>query len=218
LLTFDPLKPGSRVLRQTAVEGHFKKPTNMKELNKKGEAFYRLWEKKREKKWLYVFVHGSVYWGLPVAIGTFLLSSHFEIENMSISKLLFSIILFMIGGIGFGLSQFKRIDNIYLGLNDDNEIKNGIQTIENGGNWNYENLIIRIENDDTLNIQNQLFWFEEKDVTSNKIVECFNLVEEDFQRLKKNRYFEQFLSNRKVTIQIMDNSDRKTPLMEKHLV
>jgi len=189
----------------------------MKELNKKGETFYRLWEKKREKKWLYVFVHGSVYWGLPVAIGTFLLSSHFEIENMSVSKLLISIIVFMIGGIGFGFSQFKRIDNIYLGLNDDNEIKKGIQTIETSGNWNYENLIISKENNETLNIQNQLFWFEEKDITSKKIEECFNLVNEDFQRLKKNKDFEHFLLNHKVTIQIVDNFDGKTPLLEKLL-
>ncbi len=189
----------------------------MKELNKKRENFYRLWEKQREKKWLFIFLHGSIYWGLPVAIGTFLLSSHFEIGNMSFSKLIISVIVFMIGGLGFGLSQFKRIDKIYLSLNDDNEIKRGIQTIETGGNWNYENLIINKEDDETLNIQNQLFWFEEKDITSKKIKECFNLVNEDYQRLKRNRDFEQFMSNRKVRIQIMDNSDKKTLLMEKQL-
>ena len=187
----------------------------MKELNKKGENLYRLWEKQREKKWLYVFVHGSIYWGVPVAIGTFLLSTHFEIDNMSISKLILSIVLFMLGGLGFGLSQFNRIDNIYLGLNDDNEIKKGIQAIETGNNWNYENLIINKEVDETLTIQNQLFWFEEKDITSKKIEECFNLVYEDYQRLKKNKDFDHFMSNRKVRIQIRDNSDKETLLMEK---
>jgi len=187
----------------------------MKELNKKGENFYRRWEKQREKKWFYVFVHGSIYWGLPVAIGTFLLSSHFEIENMSISKLLISVIVFMIGGLGFGFSQFKRIDNIYLGLNDDNEIKKGILAIETGNNWNYENLMINKEIDETLTIQNQLFWFEEKNITSKKIEDCFDLVYADFQRLKKNKDFDQFTSNRKVRIQIKDNSNKETLLKEK---
>ncbi len=190
----------------------------MKELNKRREDFFLRWERQREKKWLYVFLHGSIYWGLPVAVGTFLLSSQFEIENMSIPYLLISMVVFMIGGLGLGLSQFKRIDNIYLGLNDVCEIRNGIQTIESGGFWKYENLIIYMADDETLTIQNQLFWFEEKDITQKQIEECYNLVEEDYQRLKKNRDFEQFMSNHKVRIQIMDNSNRKALLLEKQLV
>ena len=79
----------------------------MKELSKKGENFYLFWEKQREKKWLYIFVHGSIYWGLPMAIGAFLINSQFEIGNMSISKLLISIVVFMIGGLGYGHSQFR---------------------------------------------------------------------------------------------------------------
>lgn len=189
----------------------------MKELSKKGENFYRLWEKQREKKWLYVFLHGSVYWGVPVAIGTFLLSSHFEIENMSLAKLLISVIVFMIGGLGYGLSQYKRIDNIYIGFNDDAEIKKGIQTIETGKNWNYENLIINKEFDETLTIQNQLLWLEEKDITPEKIEDCFKLVNEDYQRLKKNKNFDQFMRNRKVRIQIVDNSETENLLMEKFI-
>jgi len=186
----------------------------MKELSKKGENFYRLWEKQREKKWNYVFVHGSIYWGLPMAIGAFLINSQFEIGNMSISKLLISIVVFMIGGLGYGLSQFRRMDQIYLSLNDDDEIKKGIQSIETGNIWNYENFIIIKESDEVLTIQNQLFWLEEKEITSKKIDECFNLVYEDFQRMKKNKDFSQFILNHKVIIQIMDNSDKKTILKE----
>lgn len=194
----------------------------MKELDKKSEDFCRLWVKQREKKWFYVFVHGSIYWGLPSAIFTFLLSSHFEIGKMSIYDLLISLIVFMIVGLGYGLSQYKRINNIYLGLinlglNHDNEIKKGIHTIETGNNWNYENLIINKEIDETLTIQNQLFWYEEKDIASKKIEECFNLVYEDYQRLKKNKDFDQFISNRKVRIQLMDNSVKKNLLMEKFI-
>ena len=187
----------------------------MKELTKKGENFYRFWEKQREKKLRYVFVRGSIYWGLPMAIVGFLISSRFAIENMSISKLSISVIVFMIGGIGYGLSQFKRMDRIYLSLNDDDEIKRGIQAIEAGKVWNYENLMINKGIDETLTIQNQLFWLEEKEITSEKIDECLNLVYEDFQRLKKNKDFDQFSSNHKVRILILDNSDKKTILKEK---
>ena len=189
----------------------------MKELTKKGENFYRIWEKQRENKWQYLFVHGSIYWGLPMAIGAFLLNYQFEIGNMSISKLLISVVVFMIGGLGYGLSQFKRMDRIYLSLNDDDEIEKGIQTIETGKVWNYENLMINKGIDETLTIQNQLFWFEEKEITSKVIEVCFNLVYEDFQRLKKNNDFDQFITNHKVRIQIMDNSDKKTILKEKLL-
>ena len=187
----------------------------MKETNNKGENFYKHWEKQREKKWLYVFLHGSIYWGLPVAISTFILSSHFEIENMSISKLIISSVLFMIGGLWFGLSQFIRIDNIYIGLNDEDEIRKGIQTLESGDNWNYENLKISKAHDETLNIQNQLIWFEEKDLTAEKIDECFKLVLGDFLRLKKNKEFEHFIKSRKVRFQIIDNSEKENLLLEK---
>jgi hypothetical protein len=129
------------------------KELKMKELNKKGENFYLLWEKQITRKWHYVFGHGSIYWGLPITIGVFLISSQFEIGNMSISKLLISVIVFMTGSLGYGLSQF---------------------TIE----------------------------------------ECFNLVYEDFQRLKKNIDFDQFTSNHKVRILIMDNSDKEMHLKE----
>jgi alpha/beta superfamily hydrolase len=88
----------------------------------------------------------------------------------------------------------KKGENFYLSLNDDDEIKKGIQTIETRNIWNYENLIINKERDETLTIQNQLFWFEEKEITSKIIEDCFNLVFEHFQRLKKNKDFSQFIS------------------------
>ena len=37
----------------------------MKELSAKQEAFYLKWEQQRKKKWLYVFVHGIIYYGNP---------------------------------------------------------------------------------------------------------------------------------------------------------
>ena len=40
----------------------------MKELSKRQQKFYSQWEERRKKKWLYVFLHGTVYWGVFMAI------------------------------------------------------------------------------------------------------------------------------------------------------
>jgi hypothetical protein len=50
----------------------------MKETGKKGEQFIQRWEERRKKKWLYIFLHGSVYFGLPLAILMFLMVSEFK--------------------------------------------------------------------------------------------------------------------------------------------
>jgi hypothetical protein len=187
----------------------------MKELNQKGEQFYSQWEERRKKKWLFVFLHGSVYWGLPFAVAMFLWDSKLKIENMHLSDLFSSAIVFGIGGLWYGLGLFKRIDNIYLTLNDDDDVVKGIKTLKAGEIWNYENLIIHMENDKTLIVQNELFWFEENELPSEKLNECFNLVLGDFQRLQKNKDFDDFTKNKRVKIQIFDNSGSNIPLFEK---
>ena len=187
----------------------------MKEVSKKGEKFYFQWEKQRQKKWQYIILHGSIYWGFTVAIASFLTSSHLKLENMQISKLVFALAVFGIGGIGVGLRQFKRIDSIYLGLNDDDEIKKGIKEIENGQIWNYENLKISQDKDGTLTVQNELFWYEKVNLSPTELNESFNLIMDDFRRLQKNPEFEEFSKNKNVKIRVLDNSDNETPLIEK---
>lgn len=187
----------------------------MRELNKREEKFYRQWEKRRKNKWLYAFVHGSIYWGLPTAIVSFILGSNFDIENMQLPKLLLAVIVFGIGGLWHGLRQFKRIDEVYLELNDDDEIAKGIQTLKAGEIWKYENLIISKEEDETLIVQNELFWFDEKELSPEKINECFKFVSGDFRLLQKNKDFAEFTRRRKITIQLFDNSGSNIPIHEK---
>ncbi len=187
----------------------------MKESSKRGEIFYSQWEELRKKKWFYIFLHGSVYWGLTVAIASFLWSSNFEFENMHLSRLLTSIIVFGIGGLGFGLWQFNRIDSIYLGLNDNDKIQKGIQDIKSGLTWNYENLKISQDESETIIIQNELFWFEKASVTSVEINECFKLIMDDYSRLQKNPDFDLFSKNKKAKVQVFDNSGIAKPLIEK---
>lgn len=187
----------------------------MKETSKRGEIFYSQWEERRKKKWLYIFLHGSVYWGLTTAIISFLLSSHFDFESMQLSRLLISVIVFGIGGLGFGLWQFNKVDSIYLGLNDNDKIQKGIQDIKSGLTWNYENLKISQDESETIIIQNELFWFEKANITPAEINECFNLIMDDYSRLNKNPDFDLFSKNKKVKVQVFDNSGIEKPLIEK---
>ena len=64
-------------------------------------------------------------------------------------------------------------------------------------------------------IQNELFWFDEQVTSSEKLEECYQAVYGDFQRLQKNQNFKEYAKNRKVTIQIFDNSPGNIPLLEK---
>jgi adenine-specific DNA methylase len=60
-----------------------------------------------------------------------------------------------------------------------------------------------------------LFWFEGEDISSAKLNECFNMVLGDFQRLQKDKDFNDFTIGKKVKIQIFDNSGSDIPLIEK---
>ena len=187
----------------------------MKGKSEKEESFYLKWEERRKKKWQYVFLHGSIYWGVPSAITLFLLSSNFSLENMQFSKLLISIVVFAIGGLGFGLWLFNTMDKAYLGANDNDKIKEGIQKIKSGLTWSYENLKLLQDESDTLVVQNELFWFDDANVTPTVMNECFNLIMVDYNRLQRNAGFSEFSKDKKVLIQMFDNSGNDKPLIEK---
>jgi hypothetical protein len=104
----------------------------MKELNARGEKFYKKWEKRRKKKWQFVFINGFS-WGLFMAVSMFIWKSDFKIENMNFADLGIAIIFFGIGGIPLGLSRYKQIDKMYLSLiNDDVDILDGIKILKSG--------------------------------------------------------------------------------------
>jgi hypothetical protein len=63
--------------------------------------------------------------------------------------------------------------------------------------------------------RNELFQFEEEGNSSAKLNECFNMVLGDFQRLQKDKGFNDFIADKKVRIQIFDNSGSIIPLIEK---
>ncbi len=187
----------------------------MMKLNNKEERFLVRWENRRKKKWHYILINGGIYYGLSVAIISFLIHSGFKIENMQLSWFIKYAVIFMASGIFVVLRQFNQTDRIYMSLIDESEIINGIQSLKAGKTWDFENLKINNEGEEMVTIQNNLFWFDEKTPSSEKIKECYNLVYEDFMRLKKTAVFENYVRNKKVKIQILDNSGSNIPLFVK---
>jgi len=187
----------------------------MEEKSKKEEQFLQRWEERRKKKWQYIFLHGSVYQGLPLAIILFLMISKFRIENMHISDFILCLFVFVAGGLLTGLRHFNQLEIMYLKLNDNGDILNGVETLKAGETWSHENLLIHSGNDGNLVVRNELFWFEGEDVSPARLNDCFNMVLGDFQRLQKDKEFSDFTSGRNVKIQVFDNSGSDVPLIEK---
>lgn len=186
----------------------------MKELSKKGEKFYNQWTERRKRKWLYVFLHGTVYWGFPMGVVFYLVLTKFKIENIQLSKLAGSVLVFGFGGLIEGLRLFRQTEKIYLCLNDEDEIVKGVKALKAGDAWSYENLKIHRENDESIIVQNDLFWFEEKGLTHEKLNECYNLIHEDIVRLKKSKDFDEYLKYKDLKIRILGNSGSNVPLFE----
>ena len=188
----------------------------MKNVSKKKKIFYNQWEEQRKKKWQYIFLHGSVYWLSSTAFVSLLLIINSNLKDIPISMLIPSIIILGIAGISLGLLDFNRIDSIYLELkNENDEIMKGIQKIKSGLIWNYKNLKISLDKNKMIIVQNELFWYEKENLSSEVLNESFNLIMDDFRKLQKKSDFSEFAKNKKVKIQVFDNSANKTPLIEK---
>lgn len=186
----------------------------MEELTAREEKFYKKWEERRKKKWLYVFLHGTVYWGIFMAISTFFMESNFKVENMHFSGLIFKVIFGGIVGIPMGIMYFNQQERKY--LNKDNvELINGIKKLKAGKVWKYDNLIITNVNNKTLVVRNKLFWFDKSDNLNEKLAECFDAVVADYKRINKEPRFEEFSRNYNVRIQIFEVLDNDKPLLDK---
>jgi uncharacterized membrane protein len=112
----------------------------MKDQTARGMRFINKWQKQRTKKWKYAFLHGSIFWGLPVSITLFLFDSHFEVDQMDLSTLFNLIMVFLAGGFVSGLFEFKRIDKAYLRMLEEESIDDGIKILESGIKLDHEQL------------------------------------------------------------------------------
>jgi len=189
----------------------------MKETTKKGAEFYAKWEKIRLSKWRYVFLHGVVYYGIPMGVLMFLVSSRLKLENMDVYGLVVWVLVFGIGGIGIGLREYNQVDSMYNGLNDDDEIKKGIRTLLSGKRWNYENLIFSLDKDGIIVVRNTLFWLDKATPSAEELNDCLNQMMDDVARLRLHAGFSKLARTRNVTVQLYDNSEGERPLVEKML-
>lgn len=164
-----------------------------------------------------MLLYGVVYYGLPVGVGVFLVSNGFRFEDFDVSKLVVFLLVFGILGIGTGLREFKRIDSMYMGLNDDVEINKGIQALLSGQRWEYENLILSIDKDGTIVVRNALFWLDQASPLAEEINGCLNQLMDDVARLRLHAGFSDLARTRNVTVQVFDNSAGERPLVEKAL-
>ena len=112
----------------------------MKDQTARGMRFINKWQKQRTKKWKYAFLHGSIFWGLPVSITLFLFDSHFEVDQMDLSTLFNLIMVFLAGGFVSGLFEFKRMDKAYLRMLEEESIDDGIKIQESGIKLDHEQL------------------------------------------------------------------------------
>jgi hypothetical protein len=76
------------------------------------EKHFEKWEKIRAKgKWRYYLLYGSLLWGGIIGI----LSTAFELiySEFNLKYATFRIIVFMIGGIFYGMMQWKNQESTY---------------------------------------------------------------------------------------------------------
>ncbi len=189
---------------------NYRNSTN--ELNDAQKKFYKSFEEKRKRKWKIVFLHGSVYWGLPVAI--LLILFDVNTNNIISWHSLFMIIVFMMAGIWTGTLSFTQMNNNYLGFYDETFIIEGIDKIKSGEIWSFENLRIKKENEESLIVNNDLYWFDDTEILPENLNESFKLLKEDFNRLRKNKEFKEYSKAMNVKLQIFDNSGSNIPLLE----
>ncbi len=181
----------------------------------RSEKFISKWEKQRQQKWMYAFVHGSLYWGLPTAVLSYLLIYAFDFQSMDLWRFVIYAIMFLIVGFGFGYFQFKRNESAYLDLTDGSMIRKGILDLKSGHPWTYENISISLDPNNTLNLGNVLFWHNDKDNTAFNPDDCIQNIMEDYQKLQKNKDFRDFSSGKSLKVSVFDNSSDKKPIAEK---
>jgi hypothetical protein len=184
----------------------------MKELTEKQAKFIVKWKELRKKKFLYILK--NIYWGIPLGIIIYFSLNHFKLGSFDLERFLITFTFVVISVLYYGQKQFNILEKAYLKTVDNEDILSGISILEAGKVWNYENLIIKKEDIETLIVKNKLFWLDDSNPLSENLDECLNIVMKDFERLKTNSDFDVFSSEFKIKIQVYNNSDKVKPLIE----
>ena len=85
------------------------------------QKFITTWEKQRKQKWKYLFIHGSLRWGVTTAVLITLTDIFGLDEIFNLKHTLVRILAFMIVGITFGFYSFNQRENRYKALMNETE-------------------------------------------------------------------------------------------------
>jgi len=125
---------------------------------------------------------------------------------------------FMAGGLFVGNRQFKKNEQIYDGLvADDNEMGKGALILEKEKAWSHENLIFTLTDDQTVIVNNKLFWLTDSHPTSIQTDDCIRTMLDDVTRLRGNKELGSYLENKKIKLQLFGNEDKANPIAERYL-
>ena len=190
----------------------------MPELSPTQTRFFKKWSMKRKNKLRYIFIHGSVLWGLPVALTFILTEKILKEENLTILNVLITVCFFMAGGLLSGNRLYKQCEKNYGRLlEEDHKISDGVRILESEKSWHHENLIFSISDDQIVVVRNDLFWLSEDQLSVNRTNECFQVLMDDFSRLRENKALGSYLEKRKIKLQLFNNEDKIHPIAEKYI-
>jgi len=190
----------------------------MKKPGNTNSEFYKKWSVQREYKWKYIFVHGSVLWGISVSITIMLGEKIFGSESRTLSSAIIMIAFFMAAGLFVGNSQFKQKEKLFEGLVAAEQlIGEGATILEVEKEWSHENLTFTLADNQTVLVRNKLFWLSDNQPTSTQVDDCMVSMSEDVTRFRENKIFGKFLENKKIKLQLYNNEDKIHPIAEKTL-
>lgn len=171
------------------------------------------WEKYRGNKLKFIVINGLFRASLPtLALVLFLYIVGNKLSLAGLLAIFFCIIML---NIFLAQSQFKQLDRLYLFLLRKNKkIAKGVEKLKLAGEWSFENILLRTADNNTLLIRNLDYWFDQTVAPSDKIKECHELINEDFQQLKENKDFKEFAQSHKILFQLFDSPESETPIME----
>ena len=188
----------------------------MQDLSHKQTDFYQRWRIQRKNKWKYIFVHGSVLWGISVALTILVFENVFSSENKTLQSAVILISFFMIGGLFVGNRQYKQKEMIYDGLvAKDNEIGKGAILLEHEKEWSHENLTFTLSDNQTVVVRNKLFWLSDDQPNPSQAEDCILTMQDDITRLRENKILDSFLEGRMIKLQLYNNDDKIHPITEK---
>jgi len=66
-----------------------------------------------------MFVHGSIYWGLPTAVILYIIDQGFDVNDIQIGKLITKLVFTLAFGLLYGHFQFKNNERLFSSYNKD---------------------------------------------------------------------------------------------------